>query len=448
MAFVLDPRRARSASAATRRSSTSRSRATRTSRRSARWSRSTASAPARRSPQRVLDDWDALRGAWVKVMPQDYKRALRELAERQAVEAGEPASSPSAATATAPARRRQRAVHARRRPPGEGARPARPASTRTPRVGGRSAAEPRRRRPSRPRARRARGCFRRMGELGGFLKLHRVEPRKRPIAERVHDFKEYALPQAEPQLREQGARCMDCGIPFCHSGCPLGNLIPDWNDLVYRGRWRDAIDVAARDQQLPRVHRPHLPGAVRGRLRPRHQRRRRHDQADRAVDRRPRVRRGLDRPRAAAVPHRQDRRGGRLGPGRHGRGGRAQQARPHGHAVRAQRPRSAACCASACRTSSSTRASCSAASTSSSSRGHRDAHRRRRRRRHHGRRAARAVRRGRPDDRLDDPARPAGPRPRARRRPLRDGVPRAAQPLRRRRVPGRHADHAPPASTS
>lgn len=90
-----------------------------------------------------------------------------------------------------------------------------------------------------------------MGELGGFLKLHRVEPRKRPIEERLHDFKEYALPQAEPQLREQGARCMDCGIPFCHSGCPLGNLIPDWNDLVYRGRWDDAIESLHATNNFP-----------------------------------------------------------------------------------------------------------------------------------------------------------------------------------------------------
>jgi glutamate synthase (NADPH) small chain len=90
-----------------------------------------------------------------------------------------------------------------------------------------------------------------MGELGGFLKLHRVEPRKRPIEERVNDFKEYALPQTEPQLRDQGARCMDCGIPFCHSGCPLGNLIPDWNDLVYRGRWDDAIESLHATNNFP-----------------------------------------------------------------------------------------------------------------------------------------------------------------------------------------------------
>jgi len=90
-----------------------------------------------------------------------------------------------------------------------------------------------------------------MGELGGFLKLHRVEPRKRPIEERIHDFEEYTLPQSEPQLRDQGARCMDCGIPFCHSGCPLGNLIPDWNDLVYRSRWDDAIESLHATNNFP-----------------------------------------------------------------------------------------------------------------------------------------------------------------------------------------------------
>jgi glutamate synthase (NADPH/NADH) small chain len=90
-----------------------------------------------------------------------------------------------------------------------------------------------------------------VGELGGFLKIHRVEPRKRPKPERVADFREYVvlLPQAE--LQEQGARCMDCGIPFCHSGCPLGNLIPDWNDLVYRDRWKEAIDALHATNNFP-----------------------------------------------------------------------------------------------------------------------------------------------------------------------------------------------------
>src|SRR3954452_11457329 len=80
-----------------------------------------------------------------------------------------------------------------------------------------------------------------MGELGGFLKIHRVGFDKRDPHARVHDYKQYFRVQPEEVLREQGARCMDCGIPFCHEGCPLGNLIPDWNDLVYHGRWEEAI---------------------------------------------------------------------------------------------------------------------------------------------------------------------------------------------------------------
>jgi glutamate synthase (NADPH/NADH) small chain len=90
-----------------------------------------------------------------------------------------------------------------------------------------------------------------MGELGGFLKINRVNPPKRAVGERIRDFSEYQLPMAVTGLREQGARCMDCGIPFCHSGCPLGNLIPDWNDLVYRDRWHDAIEALHATNNFP-----------------------------------------------------------------------------------------------------------------------------------------------------------------------------------------------------
>ena len=79
-----------------------------------------------------------------------------------------------------------------------------------------------------------------MGELGAFLKIHRQNGRKRPVEERVADFNEYQQGLTVPELKDQGARCMECGVPFCHSGCPLGNLIPDWNDLVYRDRWQEA----------------------------------------------------------------------------------------------------------------------------------------------------------------------------------------------------------------
>ena len=80
-----------------------------------------------------------------------------------------------------------------------------------------------------------------MGELGAFLRLERVGFEKRDPEERVHDYRQYFQLPDDRTLRDQGARCMDCGIPFCHEGCPLGNLIPDWNDLVYRDRWRDAL---------------------------------------------------------------------------------------------------------------------------------------------------------------------------------------------------------------
>jgi glutamate synthase (NADPH/NADH) small chain len=80
-----------------------------------------------------------------------------------------------------------------------------------------------------------------MGELGAFLRIERSGPRYRDPAERVRDHREFLVPRPADEVRQQGARCMECGIPFCHNGCPLGNLIPDWNDLVYRDRWADAI---------------------------------------------------------------------------------------------------------------------------------------------------------------------------------------------------------------
>jgi glutamate synthase (NADPH/NADH) small chain len=81
-----------------------------------------------------------------------------------------------------------------------------------------------------------------MGKPTGFLEIPRVTPSRRPVPERLHDYREVYNPLPVLTLRDQGARCMDCGIPFCHQGCPLGNLIPDWNDLVYRDQWRAAID--------------------------------------------------------------------------------------------------------------------------------------------------------------------------------------------------------------
>jgi glutamate synthase (NADPH/NADH) small chain len=81
-----------------------------------------------------------------------------------------------------------------------------------------------------------------VGKVTGFLEIKRTKWPTRPVEERLRDWKEVYLPFPGEELKKQAARCMDCGIPFCHQGCPLGNIIPDWNDLVYREHWRDAID--------------------------------------------------------------------------------------------------------------------------------------------------------------------------------------------------------------
>src|SRR5579862_9247182 len=90
-----------------------------------------------------------------------------------------------------------------------------------------------------------------MGQVGGFKKFSRTDPPERAPGERVGDHREFvrALPLVE--LRDQGARCMECGVPFCHHGCPLGNLIPDWNDLVYRDNFADASTQLHRTNNFP-----------------------------------------------------------------------------------------------------------------------------------------------------------------------------------------------------
>ena len=90
-----------------------------------------------------------------------------------------------------------------------------------------------------------------MGDPSGFLDIQRVPMPERDPRERTRDHKEIFGVLPDEQLKAQGARCMDCGVPFCHDGCPLGNLIPDWNDLVYRGRWREAIDQLHATNNFP-----------------------------------------------------------------------------------------------------------------------------------------------------------------------------------------------------
>jgi glutamate synthase (NADPH/NADH) small chain len=90
-----------------------------------------------------------------------------------------------------------------------------------------------------------------MGELGAFLKTDRVDYLERDPKERVSDYREFVETLEGKALADQGARCMECGIPFCHNGCPVNNLIPDWNDLVYRDRWKEAIRQLHRTNNFP-----------------------------------------------------------------------------------------------------------------------------------------------------------------------------------------------------
>jgi glutamate synthase (NADPH/NADH) small chain len=90
-----------------------------------------------------------------------------------------------------------------------------------------------------------------MGKPTGFLEIVRHEHGYAPVAERVTHFRDFVAPLPEPTVREQAARCMDCGIPYCHRGCPVHNIIPDWNDLVYRGNWREALDVLHSTNNFP-----------------------------------------------------------------------------------------------------------------------------------------------------------------------------------------------------
>lgn len=90
-----------------------------------------------------------------------------------------------------------------------------------------------------------------MGKITGFLEYERETEGYKPVKERVENYKEFTVQMPEDSLKHQGARCMDCGIPFCHSGCPLGNLIPDFNDKVYKGKWEDAARILHSTNNFP-----------------------------------------------------------------------------------------------------------------------------------------------------------------------------------------------------
>ncbi len=90
-----------------------------------------------------------------------------------------------------------------------------------------------------------------MGDIKGFMKDDRKDFKKQPASERKKHWKEFYLEMPEEELRKQGGRCMDCGVPFCQSGCPIGNIIPDWNDLVFNDRWQEAIERLHKTNNFP-----------------------------------------------------------------------------------------------------------------------------------------------------------------------------------------------------
>ena len=90
-----------------------------------------------------------------------------------------------------------------------------------------------------------------MGKITGFMEFHRLSEHSLPVAERLKNYKEFMPRLTDQQTSVQGSRCMDCGIPFCTTGCPVNNIIPDWNDLVYRGKWKQALDVLHSTNNFP-----------------------------------------------------------------------------------------------------------------------------------------------------------------------------------------------------
>ena len=299
-----------------------------------------------------------------------------------------------------------------------------------------------------------------MGNVTGFMEYERLEEGYCPCPSASRTTRSSCIGLKEDEAKVQTARCMDCGTPFCNSGCPVNNIIPDFNDLVYRPTGRTRFEVLRLDQQLPRVHRPHLPGAVRSRVHAERQRRSGRHQEHRARHHRPGLGRRLGRAAAAGGADRQDGRGRRL------RAGRAWPPRsswrvPATTSRCSRRTmRSAACCATASPTSrwrsshidrrveqmqaegvvfrTGVLVGDAAQGSTVTNWSHETiapAELLRRVRCGAARRRRRAV------------ARPAGARPRSRRRPFRDGVPAAAEQGQRRRQ-GASGRSAPTASTS
>src|SRR4029077_10022773 len=92
-----------------------------------------------------------------------------------------------------------------------------------------------------------------MGKITGFIDIERRDRPYAPVPERIKVYREFIRPLSDEEMAKQGARCMDCGIPFCQTGCPVNNIIPDWNDLVYRNDWRNALEVLHSTNNFPEI---------------------------------------------------------------------------------------------------------------------------------------------------------------------------------------------------
>ena len=90
-----------------------------------------------------------------------------------------------------------------------------------------------------------------MGKVTGFMEFDRLDRGYAPVDERVKHYKEFVVPLSDNDINRQSARCMDCGIPFCHNGCPVNNLIPDWNDLIYGENWKAALEALHSTNNFP-----------------------------------------------------------------------------------------------------------------------------------------------------------------------------------------------------
>ena len=156
-----------------------------------------------------------------------------------------------------------------------------------------------------------------MGDPKGFLTTPRQAPTRRPVDLRLKDWHEVYEEFPDDRLERQAGRCMNCGIPFCHQGCPLGNLIPEWNDLVYRDEWREAIERLHATNNFPEFTGTLCPAPCEAACVLGDQQRRGDDQAGRAADHRPRLGTRLGRP-AAARPRRPARRSPSSGRARRG----------------------------------------------------------------------------------------------------------------------------------